>query len=1297
MKKRKFNYAVVGLTALTLSLGLASCDDTENKPTTSITETTVENVTVNFESQGTQAFQAKTGKPGESLALPTPTLTGYTFMGWYTDATLNTKFTLTTFPSESTTLYAKWEANYQDLTIIYNNGTKSVKKAYIESLPVEIEEPTLEGALFGGWYTDKDLTTKFEGTMTTSSLTVYAKWVNLTGTAFVSPTGTADGAGTVASPIDFDTALARMASNTPEALRLENIYLLGGTYNFSTRKIVDTNMGGTYDKYHNIAGVDGDNLAILNYSEQAYGERGFDIRADYIHMSNIIVERAGAYGIYVGGSHNIVENCVTRYNGNTGLGIARWDSSQNSLDNYPSDNLIKNCTSHDNFDYKNYGEDADGFSAKLTAGHNNVFDSCISFGNSDDGWDLYAKSSSGNTGITKIINCVAFANGFLSNKTDETNTGPYDNGRTRDGDGNGFKLGGEVMYGNVYLENCISFENGGHGFTDNSNPGILNLKNCTSYNNGLFGANSFSNYNLARTADSLNIYEGLLSVSTNGMIGIDNEDEFRGPTSYSIFLQANENKDDLAFYGIKDVINGNSRVDELSGSELVLDKNKIFASTEVSFYEQSVEVANAVHSVLRNADGSVNLGDYLKINNSTVLGYNNGNAIGGSLSASSASAYNHYSNREIPANADADTILAYNMYNQLFVTCNPNAVYEDLDLYKKVLGNAITWESSNTDVIKIDTETAHPKDVSKGTDTYYWAKVTNPSTDTTVTLTATITINEVTLTKEFVVTVKALNPIMGEIVGVDDYTIYQGDKLSENTPVVTDLNGRGENPTIDNELLTTDVKYFFKAYGKEIEVENIDSRSPGFYRVVYTISLNGTEQQKVKEINIEIVNAYNPITIKDISSNTTGVELTTNWTSGDAYVIAVANGSAAPTASQIEAGVAYTAGDSTVEVVKSATAKVNATKQLVSFDSPLYGEYTYYSVIKNDNGYSEVVSVSAVNPTYITTAEEFYALSQRNVANTEYIILSNDIDLTNITWNIADDIVFSGVFDGQNHKISNLTINYDGTKYAGLFTETDGATIKDLTVETVSIKAPTSTGAAALIGKASSTVVTNVDIKNVGVTGTEGIGGLIGQTSTGNVHLSKVSVTNTTSGLVINASKRYAGGLVGCFMGGPSDDSYNEIIITNAYVNANITCGSSGYAGGFVGRIKGNENRFIKIQNAICEGTITGKYAGTTTGGSDKNVLGCELDFSNIVSFVKIATNNADNGTMNGRLQSNTIQGLTMSSTYWVVTETNAHGSKTKDNANEKITPEALTEDFYSSMFDLTNTWTFENGMLTLK
>ena len=60
-----------------------------------------------------------------STVLPTPTKTGYTFAGWYTDSSLATPVTLTGgryTPTADITLYAKWDANDFTVTFDKNNA-----------------------------------------------------------------------------------------------------------------------------------------------------------------------------------------------------------------------------------------------------------------------------------------------------------------------------------------------------------------------------------------------------------------------------------------------------------------------------------------------------------------------------------------------------------------------------------------------------------------------------------------------------------------------------------------------------------------------------------------------------------------------------------------------------------------------------------------------------------------------------------------------------------------------------------------------------------------------------------------------------------------------------------------------------------------------------------------------------------------------------------------------------------------------------------------------------------------------
>jgi len=137
------------------------------------------------------------------------------------------------------------------------------------------------------------------------------------------------------------------------------------------------------------------------------------------------------------GHYNIIEKCTFRENRDSGLQLSRYNTSYNTKDKWPSNNLIIDCLSTMNMDSRR--EDADGFAAKLTCGEGNVFRNCIAINNCDDGWDLYTKKETGAIGVVTLENCQAIGNG-------------YDvNGKDTGGDGNGYKLGDDTASVPIYL------------------------------------------------------------------------------------------------------------------------------------------------------------------------------------------------------------------------------------------------------------------------------------------------------------------------------------------------------------------------------------------------------------------------------------------------------------------------------------------------------------------------------------------------------------------------------------------------------------------------------------------------------------------------------------------------------------------------------------------------------------------------------------------------------------------------------------------------------------------------------
>ena len=317
--------------------------------------------------------------------------------------------------------------------------------------------------------------------------------------------------------------------------------------------------------------------------ELASFNRGLIHYADYWYFEGINFYHAGDNGVLLAGSNNIFEKCVFEANRDSGLQISRKDSSQATIDTWPSNNLIINCTAFDNCDPVSEGgsgENADGFAAKLTCGEGNVFDGCISYCNSDDGWDLYAKPATGSIGVVTIRNCIAYGNGKLSDGSGQAA-----------GDMNGFKLGGSngaVPTPHVVL-NCLALNNGACGFTDNGNGGALTIMNCTSVANGKYAKKS--NFTFYRSSSD-SMYMGLVSVDDT------DSDKFVGKMLNSIYFNSKK------YYRISGMIptvmaNGDKKGDVVSNPSGI---SGMFINTN-----NTIDTNKSLESQIRNADGTINV------------------------------------------------------------------------------------------------------------------------------------------------------------------------------------------------------------------------------------------------------------------------------------------------------------------------------------------------------------------------------------------------------------------------------------------------------------------------------------------------------------------------------------------------------------------------------------------------------------------------------------------------------------------------------------------------------------------
>ena len=207
-----------------------------------------------------------------------------------------------------------------------------------------------------------------------------------------------------------------------------------------------------------------------------------------------------------------------------------------------------------------------------------MFDGCIAYCNSDDGWDLFAKTATGPIGVVTIRNCVAFGNGTLSDGVHYAN-----------GDMNGFKLGGSGVGTAHKVMNCLAFNNGATGFTDNNNPSNLTLMNLTAWGNGKYAKKG--NYLCYRAASGA-IYQGLISASAA------DSDKFTGKMSNSIYYNSGK------YYRLSGSLLTAMASGDKKGN-VVTDPAKtsgMFKNTN-----NSINLNKDINDQLRTSDGTVNM------------------------------------------------------------------------------------------------------------------------------------------------------------------------------------------------------------------------------------------------------------------------------------------------------------------------------------------------------------------------------------------------------------------------------------------------------------------------------------------------------------------------------------------------------------------------------------------------------------------------------------------------------------------------------------------------------------------
>ena len=299
----------------------------------------------------------------------------------------------------------------------------------------------------------------------------------------------------------------------------DTIYVRGGTYypsawrdKMSDGKMLKTNKilldkNGDADHWYTIKTFPGE-FPVLNFKDQPKGTNksstygGIHLSGDYWHIFGLHITQAGDNGVKVEGSHNRIERCTFSYNDDTGLQLGFGHNFSDSHPGISSNdgtycayNDIIDCDSYLNYDSDNRGSDADGFACKMHNGKGNRFIRCRAWRNADDAWDFYETDYG-----VKLIECWAWES---AKEADFKSWGENMSQGSFQGNGNGFKLGGNSSKGDHEAWRCVAFgcnKTGSvKGFDQNSHAGTIKLVNCLAFDNGydfMFGScKNFEFYN----------------------------------------------------------------------------------------------------------------------------------------------------------------------------------------------------------------------------------------------------------------------------------------------------------------------------------------------------------------------------------------------------------------------------------------------------------------------------------------------------------------------------------------------------------------------------------------------------------------------------------------------------------------------------------------------------------------------------------------------------------------------------------------------------------------------------------
>lgn len=256
----------------------------------------------------------------------------------------------------------------------------------------------------------------------------------------------------------------------------------------------------------------------------------------------------------------------------------------------------------------------------------------------------------------------------------------------------------------------------------------------------------------------------------------------------------------------------------------------------------------------------------------------------------------------------------------------------------------------------------------------------------------------------------------------------------------------------------------------------------------------------------------------------------------------------------------YTSGDKESLELKDPVISTGTTSISNKATDTIIGSYTVDGVMTSNSLSGSIIEIS--------TAQDILNLQTLSAAGFDFkdktFVLTADIDMTG-TSGFTGITYFNGKLDGNGHQIT-YSINTTGTR-AGLFHTLDAATVQNLDIDVTINGTNGSLIAGGVAAIAEYSVISDIHVVGEIYTQGSSVGGLVGKSNCiGMFEYCQVTANITGS--------QDIGGLIGWVY----EEEEEAAALTLSYCLACVDLGTSGNAGGFIGRVDG-----VKTAMEICQ------------------------------------------------------------------------------------------------------------------